>query len=338
MITQAAYRGGPAWSDVPFALLLLLACTLAGCRGSVAAASGTNQPASEARTSGSAKPATGAPASTSAAAAAAGHSSPAASATASSLPAGAAAELPAGAAVLDAKALTLPGTKPPETWAVLFTQPNPPWMPAGAPPIGASLTILGKAPAGWRVEKTVRQGDALGAKMQLLQVGAQPAVAVSFGLGANSAGLFMIAAGGGLDYPVVYDGSGDSVVLRDLDGSGTPEVLRSLSPFCQSHVASPRITTVYAWQKGSYAESTSRFPQTIAGDQSNFQAAIVRANDPTTVPAWKPADKACLHSALGYLAGETGNQSEAQAQYAQAKQLDPSYDVGAITRRVDGKR
>ncbi|MFI5268316.1 MAG: hypothetical protein ACHQ7M_13160, partial [Chloroflexota bacterium] len=180
---------------------------------------------------------------------------------------------------------------------------------------------------------TIGEVGPLGAKLQIVNVDKLPTAAVSFGIGANSSGMWLLRSDG-MGYSVIYDGAGDGVSLQDLDGDGTPEVVRTWSPFCQSHVASPRLTTVYAFKDGRYVEATAEFPQEIAKDASAFNAAIARANDPSTTPAWKPADQACLHASLALLAREAGNASEAQAQTAQAKQLDPSYDLAALEKRA----
>ncbi|HVA24776.1 MAG TPA: hypothetical protein VMW62_10305 [Chloroflexota bacterium] len=219
------------------------------------------------------------------------------------------------------------------SWAILYTLPNPPSAPSASPRYNASLSIADKAPSGWMLAKTIGELGPVGAKLQLANVDNLPAAAVSFGIGANSSGLWLVRSTG-VSYAVIYDGSGDGVSLQDLSSDGTPEVVRDWSPFCQSHVASPRLTTVYTFQGDHYVAATSLFPQVIAKDAAGFNAALTRAGDPGTTPAWKPADKACLHGALAFLARELSRPAEAQAQLAQAKQLNPAYDIAALDKQA----
>ncbi len=135
---------------------------------------------------------------------------------------------------------------------------------------------------------------------------------------------------------VVYDGVADSVILEDLDGDGVPEVVKSWSPFCQSHVASPRLSTVYAWRHGEYEVATGDFGDVLAKDRANFQAAVERAELSTATPVWTAGQKACLHDALGYIAQEAGEAAQAQAQFDQVRALDPTYDVDAIAKAAAG--
>lgn len=131
---------------------------------------------------------------------------------------------------------------------------------------------------------------------------------------------------------VVFDAVADSFQFRDLDGDGSAEVVKAWSPCSQSHAASPRLNSVYAWQNGAYAVATSRFPEIIARDTAAFQAALARANASQTTPAWSSQDKACLHDALAYLAELSGNTTKADAQYAQIKQLAPTYDLQTVKK------
>jgi hypothetical protein len=153
-----------------------------------------------------------------------------------------------------------------------------------------------------------------------------------FHTGANSAGLIVIRSNA-----VVYDGVADNVQLQDVNGDGSAEVVKDWSPFCQSHAASPRLTTIYAWQGGEFTSATGSFPNVLAKDTSAFQAAVARANDPKTAPAWTPGAKACLHDALAYLAGLSGDTAQAAAQRAQVQQLDPAYDLDAIAKAAAGQ-
>jgi hypothetical protein len=130
----------------------------------------------------------------------------------------------------------------------------------------------------------------------------------------------------------VFDGVADSVQLQDVDQDGSAEVVKAWSPFCQSHAASPRLDTVYAWENGAYAAATGRYSAVLARDTASFQAAVARSNSTQTTPPWAPGDKACLHDALAYLAELSGNKTEADAQYAQVKQLDPGYDLQTIRK------
>lgn len=236
---------------------------------------------------------------------------------------GAAAALPSGAAVLDTKSI---GSGNAARQAILASMPQP----SGAPPL-IELAIVDKVPAGWRLETAVTKSFALGPKLETASVGGQQAAGVTYHTGANSAGLLVIRGNS-----VVFDGVADDVQLQDLNGDGTPEVVKSWSPFCQSHVASPRLTTVYAWQDGMYAVATGQFKNVLAHDAVNFQAAVARANQASTTPAWTPGQKACLHDALAYIAQEGGDSAQAQAEQAQVRQLDPSYGVDAISKAAAG--
>ena len=250
------------------------------------------------------------------------------------LPGDVAKVLPAGADVSAAQEASMRGGSD-ESWVILYTLPNPSGIPSNSPRINAQLGIADKTPSGWRLAKTMGEVGPQGAKLQIATVDKLPTAAVSFGIGANSSGMWLMRADGP-SYAVVYDGTGDDVSLQDLNSDGTPEVVREWSPFCQSLVASPRLTTVYAFKGDRYVASTSLFPQAVAKDAANLNAALTRAANPATTPAWQPADKACLHAALALVAGEAGNYPEQQAQTAQAKQLDPSYDVAGLAKLAAG--
>ncbi|MGH2469330.1 MAG: hypothetical protein ACRDGF_04585, partial [Chloroflexota bacterium] len=243
--------------------------------------------------------------------------------------AGARALLPAPASVQ--AVATLYSSRQSSTLAVLSMLPNPPGMPAGTPPMTIYLAIATGGPISWRLPLAVTKGFAQEPKLSTAKVAGVEAAGVTYGIGANSKGLLVLR-----DAAVVYDGVADGVVLKDLNGDGSAEVLRSWSPFCQSHVASPRLSTVYQWQQGTFAVATGSFPAVLAQDQANFKAAVARANLPATRPVWTGGQKACLHDALGYIAQEGGQQAEAQAQFAQVKQLDPTYDVSAIQKAASG--
>jgi hypothetical protein len=250
------------------------------------------------------------------------------------LPADVAKLLPAGAEVSAAQQAAMRGGSE-QSWVILYTLPNPPGSPSGSQRFNAQLSIADRTPGGWRLAKTMGEVGPVGAKLEIATVDKLPAAAVSFGVGANSSGMWLMRADGP-SYAVIYDGTGDGISLQDLNSDGTPEVVRQWSPFCQSHVASPRLTTVYAFKGDRYVASTSLFPGAVAKDAANVNAALTRAADPATKPAWQPADKACLHAALALVAGEAGNYPEQQAQTAQAKQLDPSYDVAGLAKLAAG--
>ena len=219
------------------------------------------------------------------------------------------------------------------SWVILYTLPNPQGAPSGGQRFNAQLSIADKAPAGWRLAKTVGEVGPVNARLQVATVDTLPAAAVSYNIGANSSGMWLVRANGPT-YAVIYDGTGDGVSLQDLNSDGTPEVVREWSPFCQSHVASPRLTTVYAFRGDRYVAATPQFPAAVAKDTQAVNSALNRAADPATKPVWQPADKACLHAALALLAGEAGNTAEARAQTDEAKKLDPSYDVAGLQKQA----
>jgi len=237
---------------------------------------------------------------------------------------------PAGATVVDSKSI---GTGPSGTLAVLAALPGGP-APAGGPPPppAAELAIAIKVPAGWRLSKAVIQAFAQVPSLAVAAVDQVPAAGMAYHTGANSQGLLVVR-----DAAVVYDGVADSVQLKDLDNDGTAEVIKSWSPFCQSHAASPRIDTVYAWDSGQYVAATGKFPQVLSGDIASFQAALTRANSPQTTPVWTAGAKGCLHDALAYLDDLSGNSAQADAERAQVRQLDATYDPDAIKKAAAGE-
>jgi hypothetical protein len=132
---------------------------------------------------------------------------------------------------------------------------------------------------------------------------------------------------------VVFDATSDAgMAVRDLNNDGAYQVVRTWSPYCGSFVASPDITIVYAWRNGRFVDATSTFPKVIANDMAKFQAALTRSG-----ANWKPADLACLHASLGFLASESGNTTEAAAQMQEARQVDSAYDVGRIAKLAAGQ-
>lgn len=240
--------------------------------------------------------------------------------------AGLASLFPSGATIIDSKPLD-------NTTAVLVTLSGAPPRPSVPPgPPDAELAIASNTPAGWRVDKAVIQQFAQAPLLTVEQVAGVPAAGMAYRTGANSQGMVVIR-----NQAVVYDAVADSVQLQDLNGDGSAEVVKSWSPFCGSHAASPRLDTVYAWQGGQYVEATSHFANVIAKDTANFQAAIARANSAQTTAAWTPTAKACLHDSLAYLAGLSGNPVQAAAERAQVSQLDPSYDVLAVSKAAAGE-
>lgn len=232
--------------------------------------------------------------------------------------------LPDGAKVLD--------TKPLGSATAVVAQLPVPTTSGVQPPPDAELAIVLSTPAGMRLAKAVVQQFAQAPQLAVEPVGGAPAAGMSYHTGANSQGLIVIRASA-----VVYDGVADSIELRDWDGDGSYEVTKSWSPFCQSHAASPRLTTIYAWQAGQYTQATARFPQAVSADVANFHAAVQRAAAPQTTPAWTPAAKACLHDALAYLADLSGDTVQAAAERAQVQQLDPAYDLDAIAKAAAGQ-
>ncbi|MBV8084630.1 MAG: hypothetical protein JO247_07420 [Chloroflexi bacterium] len=251
-----------------------------------------------------------------------GHSFNVSASASPSSSAGLAALLPAGASVLATKPMGA------NTMAVLAGLPGPPGTPsiASGPP-AAELAVVASGPAGSRLMKAVTQPFAQVPTLDVQQVGGQPAAGMAYHTGANSAGLLVVRA-----EAVVYDGVADNIQLQDVDGDGSAEVVKDWSPFCQSHAASPRLTTVYAWQDGAFVPATGKFPTVLAKNTADFRAADARANNPSTTPAWTAGAKACLHDSLAYLASLSGDGAQAAAERAQVQQLDPSYDVDAIAK------
>jgi hypothetical protein len=238
-----------------------------------------------------------------------------------------AALLPAGATVIATKPMGA------NAMAVLAGLPGPPGTPSIASgPAAAELAVVATTPAGPRLMKAVTQPFAQAPTLDVQPVAGQPAAGMAYHTGANSAGLLVVRA-----EAVVYDGVADNVQLQDVDGDGSAEVVKDWSPFCQSHAASPRLTTVYAWQDGGFAAATSKFPPVIAKQTASFQAAVTRANDPATTPAWTPGAKACLHDSLAYLASLSGDRAQAAVERAQVQQLDPAYDLDAIAKAAAGQ-
>lgn len=233
---------------------------------------------------------------------------------------------PSGATIVDTKPLG-------NTRAVLVTLRGAPPRPSAPPsPLDAELAVASNTPAGWRLDKAVIQQFAQAPLLTVELVAGVPAAGMAYHTGANSQGMVVIR-----NQAVVYDAVADSVRLQDLNGDGSAEVVKTWSPFCGSHAASPRLDAVYAWQGGQYVESTSHFPAVIAKDTANFQAAVTGANSPQTGPVWTPAAKACLHDSLAYLAGLAGDAAEAAAERAQVSQLDPNYDVDAVSKAAAGE-
>lgn len=227
---------------------------------------------------------------------------------------------PSGVTVIDSQSL---GAN--ETMAVVVAMARSAAPSGGSTPPMAELAIIDKTQSGWRLAKAIVQDFAQAPKLDLVQVGGVPAAGLEYHTGANSQGLVVVR-----NSAVVFDGVADSVQFQDLDQDGSAEVVKSWSPFCQSHVASPRLDTVYAWTDGIFAPATRRYPAVLARDTASFQAGVTRANSAQTSPAWTARDKACLHASLAYLAGLSGNSTEADAQNAQVRQLDPSYDPQTI--------
>jgi hypothetical protein len=246
------------------------------------------------------------------------------------LPVGVAALLPAQAAVIAALQAHLRDDQSSQ-WAVAYRLPGAGSAPY--PPPSTHLVILQDAPAGWSVAKSINQGFALGADLQLVSLAGRQAVALQYGTGAHAAGLLVLRYDGALDYAVVYDATSDAgMALRYLTNDGNPEVVRTWSPYCGSFVASPNISIVYAWRRGRFVDATSSFPAVIAGDTAHFQAALTRAG-----ANWAPAGLACLHASLSFLATEADQPAEAAAQLRAAKQADVSYDTGRIARLAAGE-
>src|SRR5581483_2668457 len=173
---------------------------------------------------------------------------------------------PAGAQVIDSRSV---GSGPNGTLVVLLALTGQPAASAGSMPPMAELAIVSKTPSGWRLAKAVIQSFAQAPKLDAtVQIDHVPAVGVEYHTGANSQGLIVVR-----NNAVVFDAVADSFEMRDLNDDGSAEVIKSWSPFCQSHVASPRLNTVYVWESGSYAPATDRFPSVIAQDTTSFQGA-----------------------------------------------------------------
>jgi hypothetical protein len=253
-------------------------------------------------------------------------------ASAAQLPAAVAALLPPNATVLAAQRAQLQDDGSTQ-WIVAYRLPGPDGAKAPYPPPSTHLAILQHAPAGWSVAKSIDQGFALAAHVQVVPIDGRQAVALQYGTGAHDAGLLIIRYDGVLDYAVVFDATSDAgMAVRDLNNDGAYQVVRTWSPYCGSFVASPDITIVYAWRNGRFVDATSTFPKVIANDMAKFQAALTRSG-----ANWKPADLACLHASLGFLASESGNTTEAAAQMQEARQADSAYDVGRIAKLATGE-
>jgi hypothetical protein len=66
-----------------------------------------------------------------------------------------------------------------------------------------------------------------------------------------------------------------------------------------------------------------------------FQGTLARAAQDAII--WTPTVQACLHDALAYLAGLSGDTAGAAAEQAQVRKLDPSYDVDAMSKAAAGE-
>jgi hypothetical protein len=230
-----------------------------------------------------------------------------------------------GASVLDMKPLGDSAA------AVLVKLPGAPAsgsVPPGPP--AAELATVSSPSNNPVLAKAVIQEFAQNPLLAVHPVGGKATAAMVFRTGANSAGLIAIR-----DDAVVYDGTADDVQLQDLDGTGSSEIVKSWSPFCGNHAASPRLTTVYAWQAGQFVSATSRFPAVINKDMAAFQSALAKAGQDTVI--WTPTAQACLHDGLAYLAGLSGEAARAAAEQAQVRKLDPSYDVDAVSKAAAGE-
>ncbi len=243
-----------------------------------------------------------------------------------------AALLPQNATVLAAQQAALEddgGTQ----WVVVYRVPGPNGATAPYPPPSTHLAILQHAPAGWSIAKSIDQGFALAAHMQILPIDGRQAVVLQYGTGAHAAGLLIVRFDGILDFSVVFDATSDAgMAVKDLNNDGTYQVVRTWSPYCGSFVASPDITIVYAWRNGRFVDATRAVPALIARDTATFQAALARPG-----AAWKPDGLACLHASLGFLASESGNTTEAAAQMQEARQADSAYDVSRIAKLAAGQ-
>jgi hypothetical protein len=248
------------------------------------------------------------------------------------VPAAIAALLPQNATLLAAQQAQLRDDGSTQ-WVVVYRVPGPNGATALYPPPSTHLAILQHAPAGWSIAKSVDQGFALAAHMQVLPIDGRMAVALQYGTGAHAAGLLIVRYDGVLDYAVVFDATSDAgMAVKDLNEDGMYEVVRTWSPYCGSFAASPDLTIVYAWRNGRFAVATSAFPAVIAKDTATFQAALTRSG-----ADWKPDGLACLHASLRFLASESGNTTEATAQMQEAKQADSAYDVSRITKLAAGQ-
>jgi hypothetical protein len=216
--------------------------------------------------------------------------------------------------------------------AVLVSMPGQAATASASAPPSAELAIVDKTGSGWRVAKAVIQDFAQAPKLDSAQVAGMPAVGLNYHTGANSQGMVVVR-----NSAVVLDAVADSVQFEDVDQDGSAEVVKAWSPFCQSHAASPRLETVYAWSDGAYVPATGGYPAVLARDTASFQAAVTRAGSSQTTPVWTARDRACLHDSLAYLAGLAGNTSEASAQYAQVQALDASYDPQTIAKQAAGR-
>jgi hypothetical protein len=199
-------------------------------------------------------------------------------------------------------------------------------------PPDAELAIASGTPAGWRLHKAVIQQFAEKPSLNVEAVASVPAAGMAYYTGANSQGLVVIRGRN-----VVYDDVADNIQLQDVNGDGSAEVVKAWSPFCGSHAASPRLRTVYAWQGGAYVPATGQFREVLAQDTASFQAAVARANSPQTSPPWSAVARACLHDSLAYLADLAGDATQAAAERAQVRQLDPAYDVDAVAKAAAGQ-
>jgi hypothetical protein len=230
--------------------------------------------------------------------------------------------LPAGSVLLDAhwgSFVDGGGVQWVAVWTESAGDPSPLPLHVGvvAPHVEAPWSLF------WST--TIATPEAGKAALTTLRLGALDGFAVTSPGDAHGSQLLVERWDGDGFSPLLQQSANNSEgeQLEDLDGDGTPEVIRNESSRCLfGEMGVPYVTVVYRWDGSAFTVATERFPQVL--DETDRILGLMRDDQ----IFWRNStmnEKACFEAVVAYVARVRGDQTTADAACSLAMWYDPAW-------------